>query len=489
MPKTDLPFADGFYRTQSLPFSSQRCVNMTPHAAENSAYAQVGLFAVSGVTELVADGVLDGVCRGMTIMAGVLYSVNGNQLYSWDSLYVPTAIGSILGTGRVQMANNNNKLCIVNTTGEGFVYDSDTTTLTQITDPAYQLSASVVFKDGYYVFSALDGRTFFNSAINDPLTFDALDFGTAEINPDLITGLVVNRNQLFAVGTDTIEIFSNIGGTGFPFQRVDGGLIEKGSSSLNSMVQFEQDWVFIGSGYNERDSIWLVSGTRIASISTDAIDHEIQKFTRDEIKANSYAVSYSENGQKFVAFTFESDADRIPSKTFVYNINASAKAGKPIWFERQTGLTQNKWRVSHIQHAYNRLVVGDTEDGRMGYLDTTTQLEYNTVMLNEFSTSPLHGLNQRVFFGDVELTCEAGVGLVAGQGSDPTIEMTFSDDGGRTYNNIMARSLGKIGEYNSRTIWRRQGRAPINRCYKFRVSDPVNVNVLQFTAYMTVGTQ
>ena len=71
--------------------------------------------------------------------------------------------------------------------------------MVRITDPDWIVSDTVVFKDGYYVFTASDGSVFFNSALNDPLTYDPLDFGTAEINPDRTVDIKKNYREAMAL--------------------------------------------------------------------------------------------------------------------------------------------------------------------------------------------------------------------------------------------------------------------------------------------------
>ena len=75
--------------------------------------------------------------------------------------------------------------------------------------------------------------------------------------------------------------------------------------------------------------------------------------------------------------------------------------------------------------------------------------------------------------------CETGVGLNSGQGSDPQIMMMYSDDGGRTYSNELWRSLGLIGEYKTRAIWRRLGQFR-QRQIKLTISDPVRKLVMGY---------
>lgn len=478
--KTALPFTNGFYQSRVMPFSSQRCVNMVPKYPENSALSDGALFNASGITTQATTGAtLSSSTSGAIEMGGVLYITNGTKLYSINSSYVVTDLGTIGGGTRVSMAHNGTKLCIVSPGGDAYVYDSGTSTLTQITDPDYNTADIVVFKDGYFIFSETDGTNFFCSQLNDPLTFDALDFGSAEVNPDSIVGLHVNHNDLFVLGSQTIELFTNQGGSGFPFIRIDGANIQKGVHAKFSPVEFDNTFMFVGGGYNEMSAIWKVTSSSSAvKVSTDAVDSAIQEFTKAEI-ANAFSFTYSENGHFFACFTFEATADRIPSRTFVYDATSSTLSGKSIWFERQTGVSASRWRVNHIVNVYNRLITTDSVDGRIGYINADDYEEYGSTMLREFVTQPFTQLNNRLFFGNIELTVENGVGLSSGQGSNPLVNMEYSDNGGRDWSYILSRTLGATGEYLQRVIWRRLGRSPTNRMFRFKVSDPIPFNVLK----------
>jgi len=55
---------------------------------------------------------------------------------------------------------------------------------------------------------------------------------------------------------------------------------------------------------------------------------------------------------------------------------------------------------------------------------------------------------------------------------NPQIMMSFSDNGGRRFDNETSRSLGEQGEYNKRQIWRLGGDSPKHRVYRFVHDSP-----------------
>ena len=445
MPMLTLAISTGFYQSPSLPLSAQRCINWIPIVPEtdSKALSERALLATPGITQFANLG--GDPNRGAQVMAGTPYFVNGNSLFSVDSAGSSTNHGTIPGTGRVSMANNGTFLVVLvpGTNSKAYVFDKSDSSLTKITDGDWAKSDTVVQKDGYFIFTSNDGTKFFISNLNQPLVYTGLDFGSAEINPDPIVAAHVNHNELFILGEDTIEIFQNVGGSGFPFTRVQGANIQKGCHARHAIVEFDNTFLFVGGGLNEESAIWRVSGSSSAQkVSTDAIDYAIQEFTDEEI-AEAFAITFAHGGQFFAAFTFEST--RIPSKTFVYNATTSAHIGRQVWHELQTGITDDRWRVQAIVKAYGKLLCADNVAGKIGYLDRTAATEYDDTILRQITSQPFHGDGLPIFSGDLELTLENGNGLTTGQGSDPQIRYDFSDDGGRTFSSQFSRSMGKIG--------------------------------------------
>jgi hypothetical protein len=71
------------------------------------------------------------------------------------------------------------------------------------------------------------------------------------------------------------------------------------------------------------------------------------------------------------------------------------------------------------------------------------------------------------------LDMETGVGLETGQGSNPTLMLQISKDGGRTFGYERYASLGAVGQYRApRVIFRRCGSSR-NFVFQFTLTDPV----------------
>ena len=474
-----LEIATGFYQSASLPLAAQRCINWEPIVPQASALNERALRDPYGIaaTTLTGDTVT-GINRGAQVVNLIPYFINEKALYSVTLAGVVTNHGFIDGSERVSLANNGQYLVIVVPGKVAYVFNNVDSTLTEITSTNFQVSDTVSFKDGFFNFTASDGGQFFVSNLNQPLVYDALDFGTAEVRPDKIVATHVNRNELRVWGEDTGELFQNIGGSGFPYQRVRGGDIQKGLRAKHSIVDFDNSFVFLGGAPGELTAVWRFVGGDVLKISTSAVDNAIHEYTEDEI-ADAFAFTYAYGGNYFVAFTFTSI--NIPSRTLVYDATTSALTGTEVWHERQSGIDDNKWRVTAMVESFGFMVVFDSVDGRIGLLDKDTHTEYGNAIKRQKTSMPFQSDQVHLFVSELKLTMGAGVGTIGGL--DPQLKMEYSDDYAHSYKIAGLRSYGKIGEYNRIPSWRRQGFVPRTRVLRFTTTEPVQSDLLRLDVF------
>ena len=65
--------------------------------------------------------------------------------------------------------------------------------------------------------------------------------------------------------------------------------------------------------------------------------------------------------------------------------------------------------------------------------------------------------------------------------ANPKVSMDISDDA-KTFTYERSRSMGKIGEYDRRAIWLKNGRSPRFRIFRFKMSDPVKPVIIKAEA-------
>jgi hypothetical protein len=480
MPVTQLPIANGFYVSDSLPISAQECTNWYPNIAQGQALSQENLFGTDGIYQVATSGIVDEINRGAHEMVGKPYFVNGESLYRLDQTlvvnvpsYALARIGEVAGTARVSMADNGTQLMVLVPGGNGYIYNHVTDVYAQITDVDFTANGApqfVVFIDGYFLVTT-DTKKFIVSALNNGLSYSALDFGTAESDPDDIVAPVVYKNQLFISGGETFEAFQNVGGADFPFQRT-GLFLQKGCFAPYSLINAQDTFMWVGGGQNESPAIWALNGNSTVKISTTAIDSILTSLTAVQV-SNIFSWAYAQKGAYFIGFT-------LPSTTLVYDTTSQR------WHERKSIIEENvgALRVSSITKAYGSVFCGDTIDGRVGVLTPDVYTEYENTIIRRIATQPFQNNMQSVFFPSLELTVESGVGNDAVP--DPQIVLERSKDG-KTWSDPVSRSIGKIGEYNRRAIWRRNGRASRFELFRFTLSDAVKPVIIQLTANIIPG--
>ena len=161
---------------------------------------------------------------------------------------------------------------------------------------------------------------------------------------------------------------------------------------------------------------------------------------------------------------------KIPDEaTFVYDVSTG------LWHQRQS-YGQNDWAVTKAVHCYNKIFVGDDTNGNIYELDLDYYTDNGTTIERIAACPPLWAKSDRAIMSRFEVDFEAGVGLPVGQGSNPQAVLRWSDDGGRTWSNELWTSIGQLGQYRNRAVWRRLGQFR-QRIMEVSVSDPVKIAI------------
>jgi len=140
-------------------------------------------------------------------------------------------------------------------------------------------------------------------------------------------------------------------------------------------------------------------------------------------------------------------------------------------------------RGNNMCNFLGNIVIGDFENGNIYTfdLDVFTDNSQPQKWLRSWRALP-PGLNdlKRTAQHSLQLDCETGVGLNDGQGSNPQVMLRWSNNGGHTWSNEHWTSMGGIGEYGVRAIWRRLGMTVKirDRVYEVSGTDPVRTYIM-----------
>lgn len=396
-----------------------------------------------------ADGA--GAYRGAVEFGGMLYMVSGASLIRVYSNNLTEVLGAIPGSGPVSIATSIDRICIV-ANGRGFYWTSSAG-IEEITDPDFSRATDVIYVDGYFLF--IDEQYIFNSDLSDPMSINGLSYASAEIEGDGNVAIVKVRNEPFVCGAETIEVFQNVGGSLFPFQRVVGAMITKGVVGTHAAIEVEDALFFVGAGKGEAPSAYLGAGGQAQKVATDEVDKILQSYTDEEL-SGTVCETYTANGQYFILI-------HLPDQTLVYDLYGSASAGSPLWHVRKSG--GGAYRARGFSRAYGQWLVGDNRSSSIGVIRDDMATEYGATVEREFTT-PLGFAYGAGFI--VHSVALFGLPGRTALDTNPKISMSASRNG-VTWGQERWANSGKRGQFDYLPEWRRLGRAGSQLSLRFRV--------------------
>ncbi len=446
-----VPFAFQSYDHESAPLSSQRLVNCFAEQQPRDAKTPIAILPRPG-KKTFASSVGTGPIRGLHQMKDVGYAVSGTRLYSFDASGVETDLGSIgiNATGLVSMDDNGNQLVVVND-NDGYVYDRLLNTLTQITDPDFPSVNGVAQIDGYHIYPKLNSDQWIISEQRDPTDYDPLQFATAEGAPDNLVAILVDQRQLLLFGQRTTEFWYN-SGSSFPFDRISGGYLQVGLASKFGATRVDNTVYWPGND----GTVYRLAALAAQRVSTHAVE---QAILARAAPGAAEAMAFRQKGHHFYLLRYPGE------KTVAYD------AATNVWHDWQSYGKLDFEGCCNVR-VYGRDIIGDPNAGVLYELDPDTYDDDGDPIIWQATSAPYYATGRRAFMASFEAVFETGVGLTAGQGSDPQVMMQFSDDGGRTWSPEFWRPLGAIGDYKARVVWRRLGSFR-ERVIRLTISDPV----------------
>ena len=457
-----IPILSGVYADESSDFRAAYPVNLMPIPQSNGISAGY-LRPADGI---VLSGTGPGISRGGVNWNGTCYRVMGTKLVSISSLNVVAILGDVGGTGQCFFDYSFDRLAIVS---GGNLYYWDGTTLTQVTDADLGVSIDAVWVDGY--FMSTDGASIVVTDIGNPLSVATLSYASSEIDPDPINSLMKLRNEIYAVNRYTTEVFRNVGGNAFPFQRIEGAQIQKGSLGTSCSCVFIETIAFLGSGRNESPGIFLGANATANKISTREIDEILSTFPETDLSFTLLEARNTKNQNHLWV--------HLPDRTVVYDANASQIIGEPVWFTLTSGVeTFSTYRAKHLVWCYDKWLVGDPSSYNFGYLSDAISSHWDQPSRWEFSTSIVYNDSLGAIFNELELVCLTGR---VSSTADPLITTSYSVDG-ESWSQDKAIRAGRQGERVKRLVWFQQGHMDSWRIQRFRGNSDAFLTVARLEA-------
>lgn len=458
-----IPILNGVYTDNDSDVRTSYPVNLIPVPGKNGISSGF-LRPADGVVTLGAG---PGVDRGGINWNGVLYRVMGEYLVKVfeDGAYIE--IGSISGTDQATLDYSFDYLSI---SADNKLWLYDGTTLTQVTDTDLGNVLDHIWVDGY--FMTTDGEYLVVTELTDPFSVNPLKYGSSEADPDPIKAILKIRNEPYVLNRHTIEIFDNVGGDLFPFQRIESAQIEKGTIGSNTCCVYMEAIAFLGSGRNEALGIYLGINGTANKISTREIDRILTDYTESQLE-DCLLESKVDKGQEHLYI-------HLPDQTLVYANPASRELGEHVWFILSSSLSETKaqYRAKNFIYCYDKWICGDTSSHNLGYVSDSIGSHHGDSVRWEFGTIMLYNEGRKLIIHQLELIGLTGRNVL---GTNPTIWTQYSEDG-LSWSMPKTARLGDTGNTNKRIVWFSQGMARNYRIQRFNGTSDAHATFIGLNA-------
>lgn len=413
-----LPVVNKF--AESTPVEGKVVLQSRPGLGDRSADMGPGPVAALFKRDLVLDTALFGVSAG--------------RLYRGT-----TSLGSINGDGPFSIAGYENFLFAA---GGASLWGYNGTTLAII---AFPDSASVikvlVAGSRLLAIRADTGQFYWSDVLEDDI--EALDFATAESQPDRLLDMLFIDGVLILFGAETVEKWPL--GTGDPpFAPLQAAVIEKGIRATGCATA-------LGSTF-----AWVTN------------EHQVCIGDENTIVSNPGLQAAIEASETCSLFTFLLDgieflALRLDTETHVFcgRWSVFASHGESNW----------------LPQCFAGGVFGSSTDGKTlawgsGHEDIGGVLERRFRAGLAINAGGLD-------VGPIQLRCNVGqTPFLSGDYTDPLVEMRISRDAGQTWGAWRQKPLGAQGKYRKVVRWNGNGQASQpGLLVEFRVTAPIDWRV------------
>lgn len=533
------PILGSAYVARSVNAADNRMVNLFPEVVPEGGKEPAFLQRAPGLRLLATIG--DGPIRGLwSFLNNQIYAfvVSGNTLYKVNTDWTFSALGTVIGNGPVSMADNGTQLFVA-ANGPSYIFNTQTNVFQQITDPDFPGAVTVGYLDGYFVFNEPNSQKLWVTELLDGTSVDPLDFASAEGSPDNIVSIIVDHREVWVFGTNSVEVWYDAGTADFPLSRIQGAFNEIGCAAPFSVAKLDNGLFWLGQDARGRGLVYRANGYTGVRISTHAIEWQIQQYGSI---SDAIAYTYQQDGHSFYVLIFPSVGKTWVYDVATQSWHERAGFAGGVFTRHRSNCQMNfnnevvvgDFENGNI-YAFDLDVYSDNGQTQKwlrswrALLTSTNTLKRTTHYSLQLDCETGVGLNLYPAYdaqdliaenGDLiiaeyvqkdiateagdELTTEANDGFEliadvpnypipfappmyltttsypAAPGYTPQVMLRWSDDGGHTWSNEHWKSMGKIGQFGYRTIWRRLGMTLKirDRVYEVSSTDPVKIAIV-----------
>lgn len=449
----------------------------------------------------VFTGSMSGTTLTVTaITSGTLYVGLTIEGAGVSAKVIITALGT--GTGGTGTYTISSAQTIASETMYGLAFS-----VLPSSDGAFSGGNTIDIVDNYFVYNDPGTQEWGASDLLSPLS-GSTSYALKDVAPDKLVALIVDHREVYLMGEASSEVWTDVGAVPFPFQRIPGTSTQHGIGAQFSLSRLGNSFAYVSQNNRGQAQIMQMNGYIPQRISTHAVENTLT----NQVVDDAIAWTYQLEGHEVYVVSFPS-----LNLTWAYDVVTQ------MW---------HKWLYWSTEGSYQRhrgncnalfqgmVLVGDYENGKIYMLDRTNYTDDGQIIRRVRRAPHLVTDFQRQYFDELQIQFQPGVGTtglstqtyanndiyigstyylsasgtltisptsiyilsdqiaVDGQTTtNPKAMLRWSNDGGSTWSREYWVSIGQLGKYRNRAIWRRLGTAR-DRIFEVAISDPVNAVIV-----------
>jgi hypothetical protein len=381
-------------------------------------------------------------------------------------------------------------------------------------DGAFSGGNTVDTVDNYFVYNRPNTQQF---GASDPLSpiSQSTSFASKDGSPDNLVSIIVDHREVFLLGEASSEVWIDVGAVPFPFQRIPGTSTQHGIAAVYSMARLANSFAYVSRNNRGQGMIVQMNGYIPQRISTHAVENTlVNQYIDDAI-----AYTYQLEGHECYVVTF-------PTIDLTWVYDATTQMWHK-WLSIDNANVYHRHRSNCSAVFQNMVLVGDYANGKIYELDRSNYTDDGSEVRRLRRAPHLVADLQRQYFDEFQIQFQPGVGttgfykptnaiyiqspyiiypdasLIIGAldnvilGIQNTINATdvttypqamlrWSNDGGSTWSREYWVTIGSMGRFKNRAIWRRLGMAR-DRVFEVVVTDPVKAVIVSANLKASAG--
>jgi hypothetical protein len=401
--------------------------------------------------------------RGAVVVAGTMVAVLDTRAYAVTKsgvTYSATNLGALNGTDMITVAKNNaGTPNIVAVTSEGAFNLFTGSAPTSFADADLPQPVSVNEIDGYFIFPIGDGRIFATDLNSVSVATNSFTTEQGLVNRRGVTF----RGEVFIFGDKWTGVYRDAGTSPFPLER--RFTIPKGIAGTHAIAGWEPGWANELIWVGEDSIVYKLNGYTPVPISNHDVARDIEAAAAAGDHDQLEASVYMQGGHAMWRLTYPDNW------SWEYN-NTTGN-----WHERES-YGRDDCRASGSIRAFDEWIIGDRDTGLLFAIDGSYYREGDNPLVAGLYSGPVVQFPSRFGSPRADFNITAAVGVSSGEDpvqTDPSVLISWSDDGGASYKNPVTRRIGKEGEGDRVPRVNRVGLVgERGKRFRLQVSDPVH---------------